>query len=135
MASTLDTEACAPARARAIAALIGSAVVYVSAIVLLRFIAMPRPAKIVVALLPLPAFAFYLVRWIRAIHRLDELQRQIQLEALAIAYPLALLFVMLLGLLDTVDAVPAGALDYMKPWPIMFWLYFVGLLVARKRYR
>jgi hypothetical protein len=126
---------CSPAQASTIPPLVAFGVIYVAAIAALRFIDMPRAAQIAVALAPLPVFAFYLARWLRAMRRLDELQRLIQLEALAIAFPLTLLLILALGLLQMVEALPVRLADYIRLWPVVFWLYFVGLFIARKRYR
>jgi hypothetical protein len=128
-------DGCPPARARTIPPLIAFGIIYVAAIAALRLIEMPRAAQIPVALAPLPVFAFYLVRWIRAMRQLDELQRLIQLEALAIAFPLALLVILALGLLQMIEALPMRLADYLRLWPVVFWLYFLGLFIARKRYR
>lgn len=129
------TDACDPVRSRAIPPLIAFAVIYVGSMLLLRFIPMSRGAAVTVALLPLPVFAFYLVRWIKAIRALDELQQRIQLEALAFAFPLSLLLILGMGLLQMADALPLDLQDYLRLWPMVFWLYFIGLFVARKRYR
>lgn len=129
------SDSCSPAQASTIPPLVAFGIIYVAAIAALRFIAMPRAAQTVVALAPLPVFAFYLARWLRAMRRLDELQRLIQLEALAIAFPLTLLLILALGLLQMVEALPVRLADYIRLWPVVFWLYFVGLFLARKRYR
>jgi hypothetical protein len=135
MPTRASTDACDPVRSRAIPPLIAFAVIYVGSMLLLRFLPMARGATIAVALLPLPVFGFYLVRWIRAIRSLDELQQRIQLEALAIAFPLSLLLILGMGLLQMVDALPLDLRDYLRLWPVVFWFYFIGLFVARKRYR
>jgi len=128
-------ENCSREQARTIPPLVAFGVIYVAAIAALRFIELNRSAQIAVALAPLPLFAFYLLRWLRAMRRLDELQRLIQLEALAIAFPLSLLVILGLGLLQMVDALPIRLADYLRLWPVVFWLYFVGLFIARKRYQ
>ena len=128
-------DSCSSAQAGTIPPLVAFGIIYVAAITALRFIAMPRAAQVAVALAPLPIFAFYLARWLRAMRRLDELQRLIQLEALAIAFPLTLLLILALGLLQMVEALPVRLADYIRLWPVVFWLYFVGLFIARKRYR
>ena len=56
--------------------------------------------KVAAALIPVPIFALFLVLFIRLIRTMDELERRIQLEALAIAYPLTVLLLMTLGLLQ-----------------------------------
>ncbi len=126
---------CVPERTRTIAPLVAFGAIYVGAIAALRFVPLSPAAQIAVALLPVPFFAFYILRWVTTLRRLDELQRLITLEALGVAYPLALLLVMSLGLLKLAGARGVEAIDYLRLWPVLFWLYFVGLFIARKRYR
>ncbi len=126
---------CAPEQARTIPYLAAFAVIYLAALLVLRFVPMPKAAQVAVALAPVPFFGFYILRWVRAIRSLDELQRLITLEALAIAFPLALLLILTLGLLHAVDALDMRQFDYLRLWPMVFWFYFIGLFVARKRYR
>ncbi len=133
--STLDGEGCSKEQARAIPFLVAFGLVYVGAIAALRFFAMSRGAQILVALAPAPVFGLYLWRAIRGIRRLDELEQRIQLEALAIAYPVSLLLLMTLGLLQVVDALSPSLGEFLKIWPVVAWLYVLGVLVARKRYR
>lgn len=130
-----DGPDCTAEQARTLPYLVAFGAIYVGAIVALRFLPLPRAGQVVVALLPVPFFAFYIWRWVRAVRNLDELQRLILLEALSIAFPLALLLVLTLGLLELSGALRVGAIDYLELWPVIFWLYFVGLFAARKRYR
>lgn len=133
--STPGPEQCSRERARAIPFLIAFGLVYVGAIAALHFLAMPRGAQILVALAPAPVFGLYLWRAIRGIRRLDELEQRIQLEALAIAYPVSLLLLMTLGLLQVIEALPPSLGEFLKIWPAVAWLYVMGVFVARKRYR
>jgi hypothetical protein len=126
---------CAPEHARTIPPLAAFGAIYVGAIAALRFVPLSQAAQIAVALLPVPFFAYYILRWVTALRRLDELQRLITLEALGIAFPLALLVVMSLGLMQLAGVRGIEAIDYLRLWPVLFWLYFVGLFIARKRYR
>lgn len=91
--------------------------------------------RILVALAPLLPFAFFLVLTLTGIRALDELQRRIQLEALAIAFPLAILFFMMLGLLEL--AIPLSPQDwsYRHTWSYLPLFYFIGLAFASKRYQ
>jgi hypothetical protein len=88
-----------------------------------------------VALLPIPAFILFLVEWIRGIRALDELERRIQLEALAIAFPLSLVLVMALGLIQRVTPLDPADWSVRHVWPFLIGFYFFGLALARKRYR
>lgn len=85
--------------------------------------------RILVAFAPLVPFAFFLILTLTGSRALDELQRRIQLEALAIAFPLAILFFMMLGLLEL--ATPLSPQD----WSYLPLFYFIGLALASKRYQ
>ncbi|MSS72575.1 MAG: hypothetical protein EXS64_13935 [Candidatus Latescibacteria bacterium] len=91
--------------------------------------------RVGVALLPVPFFAVFLVTFIRRIGSMDELQRRIQLEALAVAFPLALLLLMTLGLLQRAIHLPFEDWSYAHVWPYLPIFYFIGLAVASRRYR
>jgi hypothetical protein len=126
---------CTVETARTIPYLLAFAVVYLGAMTALRFVAMPRAVQIAVALAPTPVFALYVRSWIHNLRQVDELQRLITLEALAIAYPLALLLIMTIGLLEMVGAIRHDLVTYLRLWPIVFWFYYIGLIAARRRYR
>ena len=84
-----------------------------------------------------PVLAFFAFIWIvqRAVRRADELQRLIQLDALAFAFSTSTCVMMGLGLLDIAHA---GRLEFppMRDWWILLpALYAVCLVVARRRYR
>jgi hypothetical protein len=84
-----------------------------------------------------PIFAFFAFAWVvqRAVRRADELQRLIQLDALAFAFSTATCVMMGLGLLDIAHA---GRLEFppLRDWWVMLpVLYAICLAVARRRYR
>jgi hypothetical protein len=108
---------------------------YLAALAASELTAIPRPLRLAVAVLPVPAFGLFLVEWIRSIRRLDELERRIQLEALAIAFPLSLMLVMALGLIQRVMQLNPLDWSYRHIWPFLIAFYFFGLALARRRYR
>jgi hypothetical protein len=71
----------------------------------------------------------FIVAEVRALRGCDELQRRIQLEALAVAYPLAIAIVMVLSLLRK------SGVGVEPKWTYLPITYFVGLAVAKLRYR
>ena len=97
--------------------------------------AIPKALRIAIALLPVPAFAFFLVEWIRNIRRLDELERRVQLESLAVAFPLSVVLLMALGLIQSVTQLNPLDWSYRHVWPFLIAFYFFGLVLARRRYR
>jgi cobalamin synthase len=90
--------------------------------------------RIAIALVPLPAFAWFVWEFIRTASDADELERRVQLEALAVAFPLTLLLVMTLGLLQIAVPLPPDDWSYRHIWPLLYVFYLVGLTRARRRY-
>jgi hypothetical protein len=92
-------------------------------------------ARIVVALMPIVPFALFLGLMLAGIRQMDELHRKVHLEALAIAYPLAMLLLMLLGLLELVIPLPPEDWSYRHVWQFLPLFYFIGLAFTWRRYQ
>ena len=90
--------------------------------------------RIAIALVPLPFFAWFLREFVRQVSDADELERRIQLEALAVAFPLTLLLIMLLGLLQIAVPLPPEDWSYRHIWPLLYIFYLVGIMRAKRRY-
>jgi hypothetical protein len=65
------------------------------------------------------------------VRRMDELHLRVQLEALAIAFPFAIVFLMLLGLFGQA----LNLADERHVWHYLPMFYFLGLALAWRRYR
>ena len=87
------------------------------------------------ALVPLPFFLWLLVELIRALRVMDELERRIQLEALAVAFPLSLVLFMTLALLEIAIPLDPANWSYRHIWPFLTIFYAAGLTIARRRYQ
>jgi len=85
-----------------------------------------------VALAPVVPLVFALWAVIRQVRRMDEWQRQVQLEALVFAFSGAALLTLGYGFLETVGA---PQLSYLYVLPVMVALWGIGVGVARYRYR
>ena len=88
-----------------------------------------------IAFIPTPIFGLFLLQYIRALRSADELERRIQLEALAVAFPLGLLLLTTLGLVQRAVELNFQDWSYNHIWPYLTLFYVAGLAVARKRYR
>lgn len=87
--------------------------------------------RTIIAVLPILPFGFSLYLIFLQIRTLDELQMRIQLDALALAFPLAMILLMVLGLLGQ-----ALDLSYERHvWHYLPICYFIGLTVAQRRYQ
>ena len=91
--------------------------------------------RVVVALTPILPFAVFLILILAGIRQMDELHRKIHLEALAIAYPLAMLLLMVLGLLELVLPLPMKGWSYREVWQFLPLFYFIGLAFTWRRYQ
>ena len=108
---------------------------YFGARVLLKSVEMETWLRVVVVLVPVVPFVFLLLWIIRGIRQLDELERRIQLEALAVAFPLTFLLLLTLGLLELAIKLKPEDWSYRHLWPFMFVFYLAGLTLARRRYQ
>ena len=90
--------------------------------------------RVALALLPLPAFLWFLWTFIAGVREADELERRIQLEALAVAFPLTLVLIMTLGLLQIAVPLSPDDWSYRHIWPTLYVFYVLGLSWARRRY-
>jgi len=91
-------------------------------------------AALLLALFPVPAFGLLILAYTRAVRSMDELARRIHLEALALAFPLALLVAFTAGLLDLAGFPGAGNWDLPRLWPLLLLPYWLGLARAQRRY-
>ena len=97
-------------------------------------IALSSGVRLTLALLPSPLFAAFLWTFVRGIRTADELERRIQLEALAVAFPLGLMLLTTLGLVQRAVELNFQDWSYNHVWPMFALFYLCGLVVARRRY-
>lgn len=86
----------------------------------------------VIALMPMLPALFMPVVVVRYLRRIDELQRQIQLEALGFAFAGTAVITFGYGFLEGVGFPRASAFTV---WPIMAVLWVIGGFLSRRRYR
>jgi hypothetical protein len=93
--------------------------------------ALPVSLKVAVALLPILPFAAFVYLALKSQRGMDELQLRVQVQALAIAFPLSIVFLMVFGLMGE-------ALDLTLERHVWFYLpvfYFGGLALVWRRYQ
>jgi Na+/melibiose symporter-like transporter len=116
------------------ATLIVWAALYLAARFLLELPNLSWWTRATIAVVPVPAFMWVLWSMFKGVSKMDELQRRIQLEALAFAFPLTLLLVMTLGLLEIAVGLNKDDWSYRHVWQILVILYLGGLFRAKRRY-
>jgi drug/metabolite transporter (DMT)-like permease len=95
----------------------------------------PTWLRVAAALLPVGPAALFLWAIISHVRSLDEMQRRIHLEALVIAYPLTILLLMTLGLMELATGLPKEDLSYRHVWVALPIFYFLGLALSWRRYK
>jgi hypothetical protein len=95
--------------------------------------ALPAWQRVTVAVLPVPIFAALLLSYLGMFRTMDELERRIHLEALAIAFSLGVLLLTTLALLQRAVALPFEDWSYAHVWYFLPIFYFsaVGLVAGR----
>ncbi len=91
--------------------------------------------RIALAAIPIPFFAWFLWNFVKMQREADELERRIQLEALAFAFPSAIVMLMTLSLFTIAVGVPDENFGLKHAWYFLPLLYFTGLALASRRYR
>ncbi len=110
-------------------------VTYFGAREVLKQVPLETWQRIGVALIPVPFFAACVVLFIRGIRQMDELQKRIQLEALAVAYPVGLVFLMTLGLMQRAVELKFEDWSYGHIVPYFVIFYIAGIALAVRRYQ
>jgi hypothetical protein len=90
--------------------------------------------RLTIALIPTPVFILFVWTFVRGIRTADELERRIQLEALAVAFPLGLVLLTTLGLVQRAVELNFQDWSYNHVWPMFAFFYIAGIFVAKKRY-
>jgi hypothetical protein len=96
---------------------------------------LPAWVKVTAALVPILPTALFLWVVVAALRGMDELHRRVHLEALVIAYPLAILLLVTLGFLQLAIDLPTEDWSYRHVWPFLLCFYFLGLAIAWGRYK
>jgi hypothetical protein len=104
-------------------------------LVLDRDLALPGWVKLAAALVPVLPTAAFLRSVVGGVRGLDELHRRVHLEALVVAYPLAILMLMTLGLLELAVDLSPEDWSYRHVWPFLVLFYFVGVALSWRRYK
>lgn len=114
------------------AAMVGYCLALVASVLLLGTGQVADQWRWVVALLPVAPMVLIAIAVLRQLKRIDELQRKIQFEALAMAFAGTALITFSYGFLENVGF---PKLSTFGIWPIMAGLWIVALQVVRFRYR
>jgi hypothetical protein len=110
-------------------------VIYWIALYLLKNPETSGALKVAMVLVPVIPFAVFLFQFIGYVRSLDELHRRVHLEALALAFPIATLFLMTLGLVEKAGALSPKYWSFQDVWYYLPIFYLVAVAITWRRYR
>ena len=125
-----------PARSHLIALLLvtlAASAVDITASYLLDHLNLSPPARVAVALLPLPGCLAMLVMILQIVRGLDEFRKRVQFEAVVIGFLSTGVAVFIYGYLQKAHV--AGPLNMGLVWLFMLVFYAIGYLVAMSHYK
>ncbi len=108
---------------------------YLVALLLQKYLVLSPPMQVAVALIPVGPFVFFVLRFIAHLRNLDELHRRVHFEALGFAFPLTMLFLMTLGLLERSHLLSSENWRYRHIWFYLPFFYLIGITISWRRYR
>jgi hypothetical protein len=107
---------------------------YLPAVFLLKHRVFGQPISIIIAIVPIIAFAFFIFKLIKAFSVMDEVKQRVQLEAVVIGFSLTAMLMMILFLLSLCDISNPDWFGYAH-LVIYCWLfYFIGWFISKKKY-
>ena len=94
-----------------------------------------RSTRIAIAVLPAIPAGLFLIAFMKGIGQLDELERKVQMEAFAFAFPLTVFMLMFLGLLQLAIDLDPNNWSYRHVWAFVPIFYLAGLALSWRKYR
>ncbi len=91
------------------------------------------PARLTIALMPLPGNIALLVTILQIVRALDEFQKRVQLEAVVVGFLATGVAVFVYGFLQRADIV--GPLNMVLVWLFMLISYGIGYFVSMSHYK
>lgn len=102
--------------------------------VAIRFAGLPKGVNIALAVAPLPGLLAIIYFGLKALRAMDELERRIQAEALALSFGIISTALVIYGQLQS-SSVFSEPEHWTVLWPMMWCIYVACFAVTRKRYR
>lgn len=110
------------------------AVSYIGSLGAMKTLELSPAVGIMLTLVPAIAFALFLYKFYRSVYFMDEVQIKIQMEAVVVAFTLALFTIMTLGLIDLAVELQPDDWSYRFLVPLFVAYYFIGLFISKRKY-
>lgn len=107
---------------------------YIGSLGAMKTLELSPAVGIMLTLVPAIAFALFLYKFYRSVYFMDEVQIKIQMEAVVVAFTLALFTIMTLGLIDLAVELQPEDWSYRFLVPLFVAYYFIGLFISKRKY-
>lgn len=107
---------------------------YIGSLGAMKTLELSPAVGIMLTLVPAIAFALFLYKFYRSVYFMDEVQIKIQMEAVVVAFALALFTIMTLGLIDLAVELQPDDWSYRFLVPLFVAYYFIGLFISKRKY-
>lgn len=107
---------------------------YIGSLGAMKTLELSPAVGIMLTLVPAIAFALFLYKFYRSVYFMDEVQIKIQMEAVVMAFALALFTIMTLGLIDLAVELKPEDWSYRFLVPLFVAYYFIGLFISKRKY-
>jgi hypothetical protein len=111
------------------------AISFVASVYVLSRYSIPVPVALLIIAINAILFGIYTIRLIQSISFMDEVEIRIQLEAVAVAFVLSLLLVMVLGMIGIVKSLGLASINFLYIFPLLFLFYIIGLFISKRKYK
>lgn len=123
-----------PYAAAAVWAFMFTALAVIATSFVIRLAGLPKAINIALAVLPLPGLIAIVYFGIKALRSMDELERRIQTEALALAFGIISAVLVIYGQLQSSGAFSQPE-RWTMLWPMMWGVYLGCFALVRRKYR
>jgi hypothetical protein len=108
---------------------------YIGSLFAIKTLSLSIAVNTLLTLISVLAFSVFIYKYYRSIFFMDEVQIKMQMEAVVFAFSMGLLLISTLGLLDLYIKLNANDWNYRFLVPIFILFYFIGLIIAKRKYR
>ena len=108
---------------------------YIGSLFAIKTLSLSMAVNTLLTLISVLAFSVFIYKYYRSIFFMDEVQIKMQMEAVVFAFSMGLLLISTLGLLDLYIKLNANDWNYRFLVPIFILFYFIGLIIAKRKYR
>ncbi len=107
---------------------------YVPAVWLLKHRVFGQSVSLIIAIVPIIAFAIFVFKLIKAFSVMDEVKQRVQLEAVVIGFSLTVMLMMIFFLLNLCDISNPVWFGYGNVVCYCWLFYYVGWFISKKKY-